>query len=794
MRNAFFAAIATVSLCQAPRVLAQEPGFQLEEIIVTARRTEENLQSTPISVAAFSDEELNLRGIQDVVEVGSSTPNVYISTTSANSGSSNSPEVFIRGIGLADFTINTEPAVGIYVDGVYLGRSVGSVMELVDLERVEVLRGPQGTLFGRNNIGGAIQLITARPHDEFAGKVKVGFGEDGYQELAGSINIPVSDSVAARVSFLTRERDGYVDALQYDDLKLGSDDVNALRAVLTLNPSDNLQIDISADYSTSSETPAPVVSDIVGRGALVGSSEFGNGSRQVILWNANQSGVSGCFDGTLAYTDATETNPACHGGVWSAGTGSYASNAVWFDRNLNKFAPGNELDVKGINATITYNINDSVEFKSITSHREFDSSFYNDIDKGPLPVFQNNNNPFDQKQFSQEFQLNMNLMEGRLNGTVGAFYFREEGEENVEIIFGAAPFGPIPTPPGGPVNAFDNAPGFFQDNNRLIDNTSLAFFAQFTYDITEDWRLTVGARHTDSEKVYNTTLDRTDSVFGTLGPVETVAKTKEVTPLVTLGWDARDDVYAYFTYSEGFRDGGFPSRFTGGLPDPLPEYAPEFVTSYELGVKSDITDNLRLNLSYFITDYRDYQVTAEVVDNVFNVDFSATDNLGEVRLDGLELELMVILSENLRVDWGLGLLNNSIESVIGGALATQGYTITTESELPYAPDYTSNLGITWNYPLDNGAGIRTRIDIRSVGSQYFIIENAPFTEEGSYHSVNASVTYESADGAHAFTIGGHNITDEDYHLSKFVGDHGFASSVPVRPATFFASYTYNWGE
>ena len=229
----------------------------IEEIVVTARKREENLQDAPIAVSAFTGEALDFRGVTELDRLDQFVPNLVLNESPTYSNVTNAA-VYIRGIGQNDFTPVIDPGVGIYVDGVYLGRSVGAVLDIVDVERVEVLRGPQGTLFGRNTIGGAITLSSKKPDREFGGKVDVKYGTDDRFNVRGSVNIPLTDKFFARLSAATFNQDGYVTRV-HDGIDLGDQDVVALRGALRWQPNDNLDINWSVDYSVERENGNPFV-------------------------------------------------------------------------------------------------------------------------------------------------------------------------------------------------------------------------------------------------------------------------------------------------------------------------------------------------------------------------------------------------------------------------------------------------------------------------------------------------------------------------------------------------------
>ncbi len=222
-RSSAYLALVSCALLPATTWAQSERGFTLQEVTVTARRTEESLQSTPIAITAVSGAELAERGATQIAAVADFAPNVNFSFGGTSSGSSAAAVMFIRGVGQNDFLPTTEPGVGLYVDGAYYGRTVGSLIDLLDLERVEVLRGPQGTLFGRNTIGGAINVTTRAPGDRFGAQVRGTVGTDERRDLSGRVDLPLSDSFRAGAAFLTRNRDGYVHRL--DGVEQGGDDV-----------------------------------------------------------------------------------------------------------------------------------------------------------------------------------------------------------------------------------------------------------------------------------------------------------------------------------------------------------------------------------------------------------------------------------------------------------------------------------------------------------------------------------------------------------------------------------------
>ncbi|MYH69194.1 MAG: TonB-dependent receptor plug domain-containing protein, partial [Gammaproteobacteria bacterium] len=221
---------------------------QIEEIVVTAQKREENLQDTPIAITAFTEEALEGRMINDISKLADFTPNVIFDTTAPISGLSNGAAVFIRGVGQLDFGLTTDPGVGTYIDGVYSSRAVGGVLDVVDIERIEILRGSQGTLFGRNTIGGAINITTKRPAKEFGGMVEATFGEFERTDFKGSLDVPVTDRFGAKFAISSKNRNGFVDRIAVGD-RLGDEDRQSARGSFLLEATDDIELYATVDYT-----------------------------------------------------------------------------------------------------------------------------------------------------------------------------------------------------------------------------------------------------------------------------------------------------------------------------------------------------------------------------------------------------------------------------------------------------------------------------------------------------------------------------------------------------------------
>ena len=805
-------------------------AFAIEEIVVTARRREESLQDTPIAVTAYSEDEMDLRGHLNITDISQSTPNVNIEQAASVSGLSAAPTVFIRGVGQLDFVINTDPAVGVYVDGVYIARSIGSMMDLMDLERAEVLRGPQGTLFGRNTLAGAINLISRRPTmDEFDAKLTLAAGENGYAQFNGAFNIPLGENVAARVSLMQRQKGGYVRANPdfYDDLWLGDDNTAGFRGQLEFLPTDAVRVNLSADYTRSRAAPSPMIPlDFYPETGMW--PIFWNGGQWMGMFMRGASGIAEC-----ATPEGQATNRNCYGPVHARDRESYETSAVFYDI-YGEFDPDptNEVDVTGGAATIEVDTAIGT-FKSITAYRGFQSDFRNDHDYTEVMLFSNINDDFHQDGRSQEFQLVGNALDGRLDYTAGLYAFAETGTEVVSLI-GV----------NGLTVTRGSAGPSFQRIVRDIDNTSNALYGQITYHFEQPFHLTIGLRATEDTKGFDVTAHRDFCVNSPDDPANPpggvtcngdgrIDRNKiddvfqratgsttwsEVDPMLSLSYDVNDTTMVYGTYATGFRDGGYASRFPEGIPNPITSFDPEYVTNVEFGAKTELADgSLRLNAALFHTTYDDMQVSGRPADLASGA--TGVENVGLGILDGLELEAMWVVNDNLRIDATVGLLDATVDSLSqsGGSFTSgvylfyedgfvgpNGQVLTqancpaanicvphAEMVLPYTPETNYTIGVSHRLPIGTG-NLLTRLDWIHNDEQRFRLEVNPHMYEDAYNVVHASTTYNSPNEVWALTLGLRNATNAIYSTAGSFSTTGIGTAAVniSRPREAYLRYQY----
>lgn len=724
---------------------AEGAGVGVEEVIVTARKRAESMQDTPISMSAFTADDIEARGLPDLASLGEVTPNLVFDFADANNGSSNTAIINIRGIGASDFALTVDPGVGLYVDGVYMARSVGAVLDLVDFERVEVLRGPQGTLFGKNTIGGAINITTRKPTtDAFSGKAELITGSYNRFDARATINVPLSSTLAAGAAISNKSRDGYVENLAPGGVDLGDEGRKAARVALRWTPSDAFSIDLSADYERMREGPAANVTMAIDE----------NPPTFAWLYNLAFSGDPSCADTT---NPARLSNPLCFNQQWIPND-PYQTYKTYVPVPIVSAAlaqvpggaeltlsPHADLDQWGAGLTAEWQISASLTAKSITAYRTAENGHWSRTMSAPNIPYAQTVATWDQKQFSQEFQLLGTAFDDRLKW-IGGFYMLEEEGRHFEVAI---------------------ITGIVLTTDNFVDNSSKALFGQATYDFTDRASLTLGARYSDEKKKYTP-----DSlVFADLGlgvpagtrlvPFETATATaNEVTPYANFSYRWNTDLMTYVSYSEGFKGGGFTQRVFPPRRE-IPSFKPEFATTYEMGFKSTLGDRrARLNGAIFYTDYQDLQINiAAMTGYVTGLGAVGviTANAAKAEIYGAELELLLLPADQWQIEAGLGYLHSEYKEIDSSAVA-----LSQNNKLVNAPKLSFNAGIQYEGRLGDYGTLRPRMDYSYTAKTYNDPENNPLLVQEGYGLVNASLTWEDDHEHWSVVAAGKNLTDEIY--------------------------------
>ena len=786
-----------LSILPANEALAQTggEGFALEEILVTARKREESLQDAPIAVSAFTARDLEFRQISGTDQLGDITPNITFDSASPSSGSSSAAQIFIRGIGQTDFTPVTDPGVGLYVDGVYMARSVGNVLDFLDVERVEVLRGPQGTLFGRNTIGGAVAIHSKRPSAVPEASIKGQFGNDDMLFFTVAADGPITDNLAGNLAFSYRDRDGYVK--RTDGVDLGDDDSRAMRGSLLLDVMENLQAYVTLDYSATRENGAPNVSagvnheqnfGVIGNAladscAALSINESYNGMGPPHVPASPVGGVTG-----MVPEDGAE---GCY--TRSSVAGPYTSEGT--------FPAQSHLDVWGVSGDLNWEVNEWLAVKSITAYREVEMESSRDGDHTPLNIFATVDF-YDHEQFSQELQLSGRALDDGLQWLAGFYYFQEDGS-NINPV--TLPVGAIQS--GG-----------------LYENDSLAAFFQGVYSATERLDLTFGFRYTEDTKRFtpdqvalgdasqgeNSVFQPTWPMFTGMysGPMginlaagdrillfrESKSGFDDLSLMANIAYHWSYEFMAYFTYSEGFKSGGFDQRYAGragrtGADEKPSTFDPETVRSYELGLKSQWLDNsLRLNMAIFHTDYSDLQL---IIRETFN---PITFNGGKADINGGEVELTWAPTERWFITAAAGYIDAEYKQ-LSQVVRENNTPILPNYKLVNTPPWSAAIGVAYTLDLGDWATLTPRLDWSYHGEQHNNAVNTEQLFQDDYSLLNASMAVETNDGVWEAILAFRNITDKEYIItgnSAFATAASYAARVYGRPFEWSLSIKCNF--
>jgi iron complex outermembrane receptor protein len=749
------------------------PG--LDEVVVTATRTgETNLQTTPIAVTSISGPDLATRNIESLLDVASYVPSLSIGNRPGKGAGFGA--VSLRGMGVD--AQDSSQAVGTYIDDVFYASNYGNILGLMDVERIEVLRGPQGTLFGRNTIAGAIQYVTKAPSNEFGGYVNGTLGNFDRKDVSAALNIPVSSTFGIRVAGQFNSVDGFV----HDDLNnidRGALDTKIGRVRARWTPTEQLQIDLKAEYAESETNGRPVL--------LTG---INNNAQFIALANAFRDAFAPGAP-SYGFTNA-HISPSRHPGDFS-NSGFGTTDFTDSDTRIGQ-------------GTIAYDVSDNLKIKSITSYSKTNSLINIDFDATPqalLAVQDENHN----KAFTQEVQLIGSGADGRLNYTLGGFLFDSDVRARQPIGIG---FFPLDTSIGWSVYKIK----------------SYAGYAQLSFEVTDQLSLAAGLRHTRDSI--------TAGVEGAFllppggAPIPQTfnsekAKYTDWSPHIGVNFKATDDVFLFAKASKGFRAGGF-TLDRNFVTDPeagnrlAVPFRPETAWTYEIGARIEALDGrLRFNPTIFQTDWKDIQfLKPGTVPNIF------TSNAGDARIRGVELESQFAVSDRLvlsgslshldakytRLDTGIrvvfpnGFITNPgfvartspVPIIPVGAPLIRNY-IDFDTPLSRAPKYKYTIGARYTAPLGNGGQVVANADYAWTDRQKSLAEGiAPMLP--SYGLLNARLQYNSPNKDWSISVFGNNLTNEFYTVNETAFDTGLTVGMrledPGRPRSYGIELSFNF--
>jgi len=688
-------------------------------VTVTAQRREQNALDVPLSVSAFSGEDLEATGAVDITSIQRATPNATIEVAR---GSSSTLIAFIRGVGQQDPLWGFEPGVGLYVDDVYVARPQGAILDIFDIDRIEVLRGPQGTLYGRNTIGGAIKYVTSRIEDEPDLKAKLNLGTYNQADVIVSGSTPLSETFSVGGAIAKYTRDGFG-----SNLNTGTEhydkDVLAYRASAEWAPSADFFVRASYDKSED-------------------DSNAKHGHRLIPS-----------ADGTLPVTSNVYDTRA---GIGDA----------------------NSVETEGFSLSAEWTVNDAVTLKSITAYRESETTTPIDFDALPQPDFDVPAIYMDD-QFSQEFQL---LYSGdRLNGVAGIYYLDGNANGAFDVILGGLGL------------------TVFQGGDQTKENFSV--YGDFTYDLSDQWALTLGGRYTQDETTADVlrelwlglgsgSLDAsntTSAFFVTQTDFQGLTRSdEEFSPRVSLSYKPNDNLNLYATYAQGFKAGGFDPRARADL-DPLglseQGFGPEYVDSFELGVKGSFFDSaLNLNAAVFFAEYTDQQITVQSGadsdnDGINDTFVSSVFNAGESEYTGFELEGSWLINDQFTLFGNLGIIDAEITEIISADvnIADQFVTQNTpELQGQVALNYSNDLGERGAISVTGALSYRDGYNLFNVenagfsaGANPLFPNGGPALDPESYTLADLSIVWTSPSEKYRLGLHGRNLTDEEYRVAAY---------------------------
>lgn len=812
--NRVWPAIVGALVIGGPVPAAWSQEGVLEEVVVTARKREENLQETPVAVTALSAATLRDAGVRNLADLNQIAPNIEVSSANGTAPVAN---IYIRGIGQRNTGPNIDSGVGIYIDEVYVSRPDGALLDIYDMQSVQVLRGPQGTLFGKNTTGGALVFTTNRPIDEFEASVGGRLGNYDRHDGSFMVNVPIAENLWTRFAGSTVNSDGWIKNV-YDGEKYMNEDRQNLIWQTRYVPADALTLDLNLNWARTKQKARPQKCRPV-PGYLGWQAELFN--QLAIIPSTGRTVDDFCQDAADAGDETTVISDL--GGDYSA-------------KN------------KGASLIANWDLNEDMSFRSITAWRYTDAYQDDEIDHTAIPFLHRTQNrhpagkPRKTDQYSQELQLTGDAINDRLHYVAGLYWFSEKttGETTVNFL---GPFDPA-------LNdwLFLNT----SSTNLNAENDATAAFAQMEWEWSERWRTTLGLRYTEETRklqrrrfeVIANSLDANGGDVVEIIPGSglyqggpnfeynpffefaeedyTRAKTSDndTTPMASLqylmdGVDGIDAGTVYLTYSEGFLSGGLSEAPSGDLEN----FEPEEVKNWELGFKLDLLDSsLRVNGAFYYSDYKNRQLTSLVINPVTNSPAPATVNAAKSSIKGFELETQWYPLEQLQLMFNLTLNDGNIEEFIDTQITiadapTPGEGCTradltflqidscpndrSNENLPRLPKQTYYFAAEYTLETSFGA-VMPRIQFSYKSDVDYCFDSASCESglwlEKKQRDLSARITWISPDETWVGAIYGNNLTDEDYLVggTALVESEGVGGYSVATPTTYGVELKYTF--
>jgi iron complex outermembrane receptor protein len=749
-KTALALAVAAASAFSVPK-LAYAQDVALEEIVVTARKRQESLQDVGLAMSALDRTEIQRMFARDVSDLASVSPNLIIDDTAQGPGGV--AAIFIRGIGVADVEKSFDPAVGVVVDGIFLGANAGSLLRSIDLASVEVLRGPQGTLFGRNTIGGLINVTHTQPTGEFGAKLRAGVEDYDTYYADAIINFGIVEDLAAKVTLGKRDQqEGYYDNVTVPGDGEGENDYETYGINVLWDVNDNLEFEATYQKEETDQDTPPLLNT-------------GQPNRHL-------------FCDAYGYCSPSLDKPITGDRLKVANRGFVPGGSPANKNSPFQVTSAEDLVPKKLDASFDtdawsfetrWNLSESYRIDYLYGHWESEEEILSNWDGTPELLY-GTTRPADYQQDSHELRLTYDA-NNKLSFVAGGYYWESDYEMNLNSFIGFA----------SPGEVWD----IYQFTKMTTD--SWAVFFEGDYAVTEALTLTLGGRYTEDEKESKQQGAQGNNIDANgQYPKE---DWDEFTPRVGARYQINDDIMLFANYSKGYRSGGFLGRVDSDEASRTP-YDPETVDNYELGIKSEWWDNrLRVNANLFYMEYDDKQEEFQLAaPNDPTGQKTVVANASSATIQGVEFDVQAFITDNLSLRANLGYLDTEYDDFFYRDEANE--IDGSGLEFRRAPDWTGTLDATYEWDMAGGtAWIRGAYHF--LGEHYTSVDNSPELENDDQHLVDASINYSI--NAFTFSIFGRNLLDEDGYIHGYdvAGLWSYAATRP--PLTYGAEVVYNFG-
>lgn len=742
----------------------------IEEIIVTAQKREQPLQDTPVSVTAFTGRTIEQLGFRQSVDITAQTPNFNVGYPNGDTGV---PAMFIRGVGLNDFAVLNQGPIASYVDEVYISSNAAQIFQLLDVDRVEVLRGPQGTLYGRNATGGAVNYHSRQPGETWEGRARASVGRWNSTKLEGAIGGPVSERVGIRAAVLKTDSDGWMNNRFTGNDQQGVDEL-AWRVLLQADPTDDFDLLLNVH---GGETKSDSV-QYRHLGTWPEAFSFGDNCPPDEILAGN------CVD-IVGYSEQSDfVNPI---------TGVEASAVPGYREGNYDFESKNDTEFWGLALTMNWEFGGDLVLTSITAYDDVDDARPEETDATPADVLTGVLG-VEQTTLSQELRLSQSR--AGWNWLVGAYYLEDEADDKTSFdllrllrpslvgVDDPAVCGPL-VPVGNPTGFCPDQFVFEQQSATEQRIESFSVYGDASFDLSDAWRLSVGLRYTDETVEHDAAFFFAEPAAGNPLITATSEKTDfdNVSGRVVVDWTPVEDLLIYGSVATGFKAGGIQSTTDGSFP-----FSEEELLSYEAGFKwMTAGGRVRFNGSAFFYDYTDLQVFQFVIVGDPPTPISLLTNASDAESYGAEFELHWLPVDQLSLIVGLGLLDTEYKDFVddlGNDFSG--------NEVVLAPDVTFNGLAQYDVPLRTGT-LTFQVDWSYQDEVFFDSLNNTLLSEDSYWLWNGRVSWTSADNGWEVAAWGRNLGDEEYLTYAFdLSFFGFHEQMLGTPRTYGLEVAYRF--